>query len=191
MHLCHPIVSQGYGIFLYPELEVHYALSQSSLFVAGICMPISCLWLEVHYVLSWPAKKVHHIATRLLPICCRCNYANFASQSLNYQSSFILYFQLVRCNMYYHGRPNILYKLRRSLHAILEYISRQVKASANIFIIDYAEAFVFRYISACLSFSIFHLSLLSLLFFAHLPTLAVIYTGAHTSVRVVFCQYFI
>ena len=28
------------------------------LFVASICMPISCLWLEVHYVLSWPVYLI-------------------------------------------------------------------------------------------------------------------------------------
>src|SRR5947209_19194288 len=28
--------------------------SNYCLFIAGMCMPISCSWLEVHYVLSWP-----------------------------------------------------------------------------------------------------------------------------------------
>ena len=42
-------------------------------------MPISRLKLEMRYVLSWPAKKVHHLATRLLPICCQYMYANFVS----------------------------------------------------------------------------------------------------------------
>src|SRR5256885_5436838 len=29
------------------------------LFIAGICMLILCLWLEVHYVLSWSAHLYH------------------------------------------------------------------------------------------------------------------------------------
>ena len=40
----------------------------------------------------------------------------------------------------------------------------KVKASANFYIIDYAEAFTFRYISGCLSFSIRLISSLSFLF---------------------------
>src|SRR3954466_9029398 len=39
----------------------------------------------------------------------------------------------------------ILYnRLRKRLHSIPEYISRKVKASANIYIIEYAEAFIFQ-----------------------------------------------
>src|SRR5206468_9114817 len=57
-----------------------YNQSNYCLFVAGTCMPISRPRLEVRYVLSWPAKKVHYLATRLLPICCQCNYTNFVSE---------------------------------------------------------------------------------------------------------------
>src|SRR3954466_2918066 len=49
----------------------------------------------------------------------------------------------------------ILYnKLRRRLHSIPEYISRKVKASANIYIIEYAEAFIFSDTSTYLLFTI-------------------------------------
>jgi hypothetical protein len=37
--------------------------------------------------------------------------------------------------MYYHGRP---------IYTIPEYIYRKMKASANIYIIEYAEAFIFQ-----------------------------------------------
>src|SRR4051812_4270419 len=49
----------------------------------------------------------------------------------------------------------ILYnRLRRRLHSISEYISRKVKASANIYIIEYAKAFIFSDTSTCLLFTI-------------------------------------
>ena len=95
---------------------------------------------------------------QLLPICCRYMYANFTSEVgdaiyIIVAGPFILYPST------YLGKYSfltILYnRLRRRLHSISEYISRKVKTSANIYIIEYAEAFIFSDTSTCLLFTIF------------------------------------
>ena len=89
-----------------------------------------------------------------ISICYRYMYANFTSEVGG----------ALRIIMAGHTRVHIqkdevffqffIYRLRRSLHSIPEYIYRKVKASANIYIIEYAEAFIFSDTSACLLFSI-------------------------------------
>jgi len=87
MHLCHiffvsiyfqnlpnTLELQSGGPLVSRELEVHYVLSWPGpfdcrkctilqpnycLFVASMCMPISCSKLEMQYVLLWPAHLYH------------------------------------------------------------------------------------------------------------------------------------
>ena len=87
MHLCHiffvsiyfrnlpnTLELQSGGPLVSRELEVHYVLSWPGpfdcrkctilqpnycLFVASMCMPISCSKLEMRYVLLWPAHLYH------------------------------------------------------------------------------------------------------------------------------------
>ena len=47
-----------------------------------------------------------------------------------------------------------MYYCGQLIYTIPEYIYRKVKASANIYIIEYAEAFIFSDTSACLLFTI-------------------------------------
>src|SRR2546423_1629820 len=72
-------------------------------------------------------------------------YIIMASLFIPYPSTY-----LGKCSLL----PILYNRLRRRLHSIPEYISRKVKASANIYIIEYAEAFIFSDTSTCLLFTI-------------------------------------
>src|SRR6266498_3742074 len=110
-------------------------------------------YLNLAYLIARSAPFI----IQLLPICCQYMYADFVSVvrgalCIIMASPFIPYpsTYLGKCSLL----PILYNRLRRRLHSIPKYISRKVKATANIYIIEYAEAFIFSDTSTCLLFTI-------------------------------------